>query len=302
MTDIIVINPNLFAERGSQITVDPSLQKKYEDIFQKYSCFTTPASVSSHGKFVVNNNNNDNNSSHYHKGRHYFGRKNHQKDEDRSFITRKPKDKDIAKVLLGIMNVINQSNYNKMLNKIRLLKSDANINIIVVEILKTSTVQNFYMNIYMKLLHDIIEHCSESEKQKTFQTITDFIASFIDAKEWLTTAVPENDDYSAFCDFQKAKNIVIAKNVLILELVKRFSLVVDLHSYVRSLVTDLDTLISENDDDKSTAILHMLVQIAKSDEKLINVKVNDLFVKSSSKKNNFVMEELAELLNQKIEA
>lgn len=301
MTDIIVINHNLFVERRSQIAIDPSLQKKYEDIFQKYTCFTAPPSIPSshHGKFVVNNDNNN----HYHKGRHYFNRKNHSKDEERSFISRKPnKEKDITKVLLGIMNVINQSNYNKMLNKIRLLKSDANINIIVSEILKTATVQNFYMNIYMKLLHDIIEHCSESEKQKTFQTVIDFVNTFIDSKEWLTTSIPGNDDYSAFCDFQKAKNIVIAKNVLILELVKRFSLALNLQSYVKSLVIDLDILISQNDEDRSTSILHMLVQIAKSNDKLLDVKVNDLFAKSSSKKNNFVMEELAELLNQKIVA
>lgn len=299
MTDIIVIAPEVFIKRRLASS-DALIGKKYQEIYTKYSCFSAQTNAPVHGKF---NNHQENGGFHGHKGRsNYFNRKAPNREDERPAISRKPKD--ITRLLMGILNVINRNNYNKMLNKIRLLKTEGNISLIIDEILKTCTLQTFYISIYMKLLHDIMEHCSEGEKTKVRESFAKFVAIYMDNTEWLMKNSPiENEDYSAFCDFQKTKNIILAKNMVIMELTKTFALSVNLNKYVACLVHDLNKLVDDNDDDKASIVLQMLVYIAKHNASYLDdINVSSLFARVSSKKNSFVIEELADIIDQKIEA
>ena len=308
MTDIIVINRNVFYEKkNGTCSMMEHIQKKYEEMLKSFTCFTT-------NSFTTPLNARAHHTEGYKGGRH--GQLSCRNGKDDSYFH--TKKKDLNKIMMGILNVLNHDNYNKMLNRIRLLKTDTNITAIINDILQKCSLQAFYLNIYIKLLHDILSHCTECERNNAIETINTYVKTYIDSREWMQLAVGDScTEYDAFCDSQKQKSIVIAKNMILCELFKRFDLHMKQDEYIESLENSLDSLCQSSicredsmHEEKAVVIVQMVTYLVRSNHSKKQTTFQTLIHKSEawqetviSKKLKFLLEDLnSTIRTQKIEA
>lgn len=291
MTDIVIIDVERFLECRNNID-EELVRTKYDSIYIKYSCFSAPcfAPTTTHS-FV-------------HKKQHntHLAKRHASKDDDRHFF--QVKKKDLNRTITGILNVINQTNYNKMLNKIRLLKSDLNIASIVSDTLKMCASQIFYLSIYMKLLKDVHTYCAESEKLIFIKAIDEYIIKYTGDMDWLKDYSSENvSDYDGFCDHQKQKSCINAQNMILIEIVQLFDVYFDIDKYACDLMNSLESSLSQQEDDKSIIIAQMIIYIAKKIKmQSISWDIVKLAKFSDSKKVQFVIEELISIVDHNNEA
>lgn len=267
MTDIIIINDSIFFDRKNKIIFEEltNIQKKYKEIFFKYPCFSAiqvnsfiPINKSTEQQYNRISRNNYNNKKHF------------NKDDDKINPRINKKPKELEKIILGILNILNEKNYNKMLTKIRLIKSDNNIGIIIKEILQLCSMQILYVNIYMKLLNDIINLCTEIEKKITFENINLYINNYIISTEWLTDyTINPKDFYDLYCINEKKKTLLISKNIMIYNLVKLFNLDKNIKYYSNLIVNDLKLNLDNKNEEISIFIFQMLIFITKKEKQII---------------------------------
>lgn len=265
--DIIIIPVSVFLAYKDKVPV--KILTKYEELYKKYACFSTTITYMP-SKFA------------------------HTETKAISRITHK--GKDVKTVMRGILNVLNRSNYQKMCTKIRLLKNEQNLNYIIKEIIRMSISQLFYLEFFIKLLNDILDFSTDTEKRLINQVINDFIATVLTEKKWLfETSISE---YEAFCGYIKHKNTIIAQHMLILELAKIPNIHFDLGKYISMLVMDLEECLKYEDEGRSILILQMLIHIAKSTKKIsLQIDTNELLTQVTSKKIQFSIEELSNYTN-----
>ncbi len=297
-TDIIIINKSVFLEKKNAILTD-IVKSRYDDIYKTFQCFTSNVVIT---PLIINKHHED-------KGG-YKGNNRNKKIERREECYFSNRKKDFHKTIMGIFNVLNHDNYNKMLTKVRLLKTETNITFIINDLLNKCSLQIFYLNIYIKFLHDIEQLCTPQERLLVINCFNNYIKDFLSQKDWLNGKIVDScADYSAFCDSQKRKSIIQAKNMILCHL---FNLYDDLDysvdSYIDELVNDLKTLsVSEDKDDTDEyniiLIVQMILDIIKS-YKHYNIKVNlhnlienydDIKNNITNKKLKFLIEDLAKL-------
>lgn len=298
MIDIIIINESIFLENKKTKEADAiitTIQEKYNEIFKKYPCFSAtqvnsfiPTTKSIEQQQFYRNY--SNNKKQFHK----------ENESINPFISKKPKE--LERIILGILNVLNHSNYNKMLTKIRLIKSDNNIAIIINEILQKCSMQIFYINIYMKLLKDIINLCTDQEKKIVFENINLYVNQYIILNEWMNEYIINIDDeYNSFCIKQKQKATLIAKNIMIYNLITLFNLTKNIKDYSMIIINDLKLNIENKNEDCSILLFQMLIFITKTEKKIIkeigNWDFDYIHSKISSNKFKFIVEEFIALIN-----
>ena len=274
MTDIIVISPLTFLKHRKK-DVQASILKKYQDIFEMHSCFKYESNI--------------------------FYPKGVIKKQVAVLPIKKPKEP--LKVFVGIMNVINTTNYVKMLNKIKMLVSSTNVSMIIKTILKICSEDVFYIQIHIKLIEDILKYVKD-DAHIVYTTLQEFIDVYQQDKEWMTLS-PDNEKkgYLEFCDKQKWKASIISKNLIILELVKHFKINMDIRKYVELLEEDLLNLLNEEDYDGATVVINMMIDIAKMNSVYVkNINISNLYAMVSSKKIIFILENLARYVYQNKDA
>lgn len=294
--DIIVIPLERFLLVKESIVLDPNVSQKYQELLDKYTCFTQQPQASS-TPTPINTFTKKSSFAHHH----------HNKHNNKTNASSYRKPKDFQKVLTGIMNIINQTNFNKMFNKIRLLKSDNNIGTIVQCALTMCSIQSFYLNIYIKLIHDILEGSNEIEKKIILQTINAYINDFLEQKAWCNMK-DVDDDYS-FYDQQKQKTLIMSKHVMFLELVVSVKQTeFDMQDYATVLFDNLKESIQNKENVKGLLIVSMLISMFKMSKRGVPLPwypkklcTLDVDVATLTCKNlQFMLEELSHL--QKIEA
>lgn len=282
MTDIIIIEHSSFVEFKNNISEDDNAVKlKYEGLYKKYNCFSiSPPTPYTHNITFKKNYPNKKNNNHH----------------EKVYFQPKHKDKDLNKIIRGILNIINKSNYTRMLNRIRLIKTEKNILIITQEILSTSAFQGCYLHIFMKLLSDLVNFCSESEKTIVELTVNEYIDTYMLEKKWLNNLITK--EYNDFCNTKKFKTMVIAQNKTIIELANIFHINYNIHKHSENLLDDLKKALQKNDDDNSIVIAQMIMQIPL-DKIESNININIYIDLCKSKRVQFVIEDLCKVLIQK---
>jgi hypothetical protein len=265
MTDIIIINRSQFQEkRLEEVDKDSVIYKKYGELFLKYQCFSnthinlfTPPK----GNFSYKNSGNGN--EHHNKYNNY-SKKPHFTEDRNSFLSRKPKE--LSKIILGILNILNNENYNKMVAKIRLLKSETNIGDIIGEILDKCCLQVFYLNIYMRLLQDITNLCTDVEKKISVNSINKYVDNYIDNSEWKNEYIKtvDEDEYNAFCGSQKLKSRLIAKNMMANRLMTMFELNRTVEEYASMIISDLKINLEMKNENVCIILIQMLIYMSKT--------------------------------------
>lgn len=264
--DTIQINKTKFLE-NKIINVNEDYYKnilnKYDLIFKKYKCFSS--------KNIFNEEYNKN----------YTKKNNNNK-----WIIKKNIDKSI----INILNILNEANYTKMLDRIKIIKSKNNLNIIVKEILNNCTKQSFYLKMYIKFIEDILNFSIDEDKKTILLIINDYISKSINVIEIylknnsITSSI---EDYDNFCDIQKQKKEIISKNIIIINLFKKFNTENNLNYYYNILKNVLNTCLNE---EKLILIIQLLIEI-KTNDNSININVN-LINDTNNKRLNFFIEEL----------
>lgn len=303
MTDIIIINPAQFFEKRLELDKDTVIFKKYDDIFKKYPCFSNTQinlfvppknDYSSRGhelreSFKGNSRYNN-----------YNNKKSHFNDEKPPYADRKPKD--LNKIILGILNVLNNDNYHKMFTKIRLMKNEHNICKIIVEILDKCSIQVFYLNIYMKLIEDIVNVCNDTESKIAVESINKFVNNYIDNTEWMNeyVIIEKEDDYNSFCNIQKLKSLLIAKNMMINRLMTIFNLEKTVEEYGYIIINDLKKTLEQKNENVCILLIQMLIYMLKTVKPLIK-KIFDIdhkyiYSRVTGSKTRFVIDEFLAIL------
>jgi hypothetical protein len=288
MTDLItVVNSATFlAHKDSSVITDS--KGKYDGLFKNYACFSvslTPTFTPIQRPTIE----------------HIKPQQKHNRRKEHD--NRSRKKKDINLVIRGLLNVINKSNYQKMVNKIRLIKSETNIGTIFNEILHVCTVQSYFIDIFIQLIFDIIDVCTDGEKKIAAQALNAFVNSIVSEKRWMNRYIMDpnktGSDYDVFCDFVKNKKRVLAEHTMILRFQSFPCAVVDVQKYADTLVKDLDTCLDMKDEPQCILILQMLIYFAKMPRPIILVDIPDLLSKTFTKKLQFVVEELKHTLSHR---
>ena len=268
MTNIVIINPESFLERKNIKDIPVNLLSKYEFISN-----VKPVNV------VYNKINRNNN----------FNKKYNILDRPNK------KNKTFENKILGILNIVNEANYSKMLNKIRLIKSDENITDIIFEILKISTIQIFYLQIYIKLLRDIFEYSTKTEQDKITLFLNTYFNDFIENRQWKEVRNTETD-YNSFCNYKKKQDVMISNNIIINELQKNFNgkFEIDYNNYIQILEKDLVSNINDKKEDVGLIVLEMLFYNIKLHNMYVNINCSDLINKIDNKKFYFLLQDLNE--------
>jgi len=294
MTDIIIINPLQFIEKRPDLNIESVIYKKYADLFNKYQCFSNTQinlfTPPPRNDYSFKGNSRYNN----------YNKKSHLNDDRNTFIDRKPKD--LNKVILGILNVLNNDNYEKMFKKIKLLKSEQNIGKIILEVLDKCSIQVFYLNIYMRLIDDIVNTCNEAEKKIALEAINNFVNTYINNSEWLSEYVINNQEeaYNSFCNSQKLKSLLIAKNMMVNRLMTILKLEKTVEEYAIKIINDLKNTLDDKNENVCVIIIQMLIYMIKTVKSLIksifNIDPKYMYSKISGSKTKFIIEEFFSLL------
>lgn len=254
MTDIIVISPTTFDGVRKSITVDPVTKAKYDQIFEKYECFFKtnigPKNVEvKHNKYT-----------------HQSRKDNTYHAVDPVVKPRPKRQKTLNQEILGLLNVLNKSNYNKVLSKFRLLSSKDNISFLIEEILNKCCLQISYVSYYTQLLLDLIEISGYSSQ--IIKAVEIFYKNLLESDYLIFHNESIKEDYDSFCLEQKHKQLVKAKNSLILILHKKNILTLDINDYINFVLLHLQN--SLKDTFHLDLILSVIVDIVSSEKDKIN--------------------------------
>lgn len=286
MSDLLIRTLSEFMKIKETIHMDPDIHQRYQTLFSKYDCFS----------LVYNSN-----CIHSHKPspRQYYkelttvAKRSRGKDEKRNVIEKKSLDRTI----LGILNVINQSNYVKNLNKIRINATQDTIAMIIQEILMKCCLQIFYLKIFVRLIADMMKLSGYGSIIS--QEIDIFVKKFINEKEYIFNGQEGNhiSEYDLFCKEQTHKAFASSKNFLILELFNENILEFDMNQYISHFIEEIKAC----DEKEIDLLINIMLDIMKKCGKEINennrnyLKQNLKSIQCSSMKTLFLRDELIDL-------
>lgn len=277
MTDIIIIIPSQFNSVKDTINACENITKKYNDLYEKYECFSA-TSQQMLPVFQPNKNTRITSST-----------------TSRSTITRSIKTTLIKaplikRQMIGYLNIINEENYNKIFNKIRLLINSNNIQYITSELLIKSTLQIYYIHIFIKLLNNILDVCDTIERGIVFDTLNQYVTKFIVEKEYKELPQKLENAYDYYCSLQKHKSKINAKNIIILESIKMNLIEIKIDNYISYILEELN----ESDNyDVIEILLQLIIEIKKYyNEYPIIINKERLLSLSDSQRIKFILEKL----------
>jgi hypothetical protein len=242
-SDILTVPPSDFFRR-KDCAGDDLLTNKYKEFFTQYNCFSDAAVI------VIQPSIKQHNAS------------QHLQQQKKIFA--KPREnKSIKKHILGILNVINNDNYTKMLIKTKILLNSTNLKEIFTEILEKCTLQIFYLNIYFNLINDILVSLNETDKQSVKSIINDFFKGYLD-NQYILGIEKTGDAYHDFCMVQKNKMIILSKNLMLLEFIKNtdYINVTNLQTYSEMIFSAFLSHIDQNIDVADT-LLQVMLELSK---------------------------------------
>lgn len=200
--DIIIHTPDVFYQVCDTCSIPSDISQKYEDLFASYECFSksTGATTTPHifNKSKVS--------------------RSYQNDGDRrrKEYTLRLHEKPLHKALMGVLNILNNTNYTKVLTKIKILSSSSNIDTICGSIIKKGITEPMYCSLFVKLLDDIA-HSLSYEKEVT-KAVNDFIQRFVSSELVFANSPLHTDEYVKFCAEQKHKTNTTSANAFVLQL------------------------------------------------------------------------------------
>lgn len=295
MSDLIIKTFEDFQHVKETLVLSEELREKYrKNLFEKYECFSSAITVNA--------------TQHTKKGPPEYRFKGvvkrkpaHVSHESLDTTPRNLPPKSLHRTIMGILNIINESNYAKNLTKIRLLSTEGNIRTIVKEIMHKCCIQAFYLGThFVKLLKDMITLSGYAEiiRDEIMKFVETFMQSDVDY--YFHKARQENEtEYDHFCNEQKHKVYALAKNNLVIALIKEGIVPIDINEYFIYFTKEIQRC------HESDVIIQILIDIVKIQRQEIHKELlMDLYRQlnlenydnEKHKKIGFMIEELQILL------
>lgn len=238
--EIQIVKPTEFHKRKSLVEIPGDIKEKYTKLFQQYNCFSDNAVIVIQPSVTFKQ----------------VAKKSHP-----SILRKEPKT--VKKHMLGILNVINDDNYRKMLLKTKIYINKDNIKEIFEEILDKCCYQIFYIHVYMSLIRDLMISFSEKEHTVAVSVVNEFILKFV-SSGYLLEINKTEDSYHDFCILQKKKMSITAKNLMLIHLLETtdFVKVTTFKSYSDMIYSAFLSNIHINPE-IADVLLQMLIELAK---------------------------------------
>ena len=196
MVEVVTFSKNNFMKKKVEVTKDPNLDAKYRDLFMNLDCFQSSFTIPVSKLLKMKDDSRFQNFS--------KGTKN-------VLIN----NKSTTKRLTSILNIINEANYVNQAHKVFFLMKDEEIIHMTQLILDTCTIQVFYINLFIRLLSDLMK---TEHHIKVKNTINQFAKDFWDGKFMEMKSPNVGNQYDIFCSLQKHKTLCIARGVVVLHL------------------------------------------------------------------------------------
>jgi hypothetical protein len=252
MTDIICIPVEVFLQTKSNVKPDSKTEKQYMQLISSYSCFTTttlhfeqrsrPPKVYKH-----------------------FQNRQHVTHESRRTVI---SSSDPLKKIKGLLNIVNNSNFEKINRKLQLTIDETNAHSICMLLINTACSQIFFVHVFMKLLY----HCMQTNPN-FFSTCSTFVDDFFHNPDIQTECFNTQD----FADYQKQKRHTINQAVIVMEIIKnKYTKQYNLQHFIAFILNRLQRAQSTIEID---ILLSILIEVKKRSanvrletEKLVGVK------------------------------
>lgn len=257
--DIITYNPDVFYKVCTTCNIPSDIVQKYAQLFASYECFSKlpTAAPNAFNKSKVSKS---------------FP---HDNDRRRKESSLRLHEKPLHKALIGLLNILNNTNYTKVLTKIKILSSTDNITTICDSIIKKGVMEPMYCSLFVRLLDDVAKSLSYQKEVQT--VVNNFMDDFVSNKLVYLKSPTHTDDYSEFCAEQKHKTCIISANAFILQLFIKTSYVsLPIASYIGKICGLLKFYITNWDDFHVDMLLHVLIDIGKSFKSEMIQHVDDL--------------------------
>lgn len=261
--DIIYITPQEFKLHKEHTTQCEKISGSYAKLLSEYDCFTKPDLVMLKFPASTKTPNHklstfsapherprygDRKQSSYSSFKHGYGRQTNHGGHVVSSVSIskvRPPLKALSKTaansskLKGLLNIINKTNYPKVSHKVQQMVSSGTVEMIIDTVLDTACCQVFYIDIFYRLIMDVLEAADENMAETIKQRIYTFIEVFI--RDALFVYHQDMDtsesQYMQFCLLQKHKCLATSRNLVILELLR------NAHSTKWSVQSYLDHLL-----------------------------------------------------------
>lgn len=201
MVDFIALDTKLFLEVKDTIVVPDGIKEFYEELFQAVDCFQSNGFVSKPYVKKV--------------------------DPSKKFIAKKSFARTIRKPLCTgeqphikkvktILNVLNASNFEKLIHKLKFVIDDHNVEEVVCLILSTAVSQYFFVKVFVNLLLEI----SNIYRPTVRKSVATFIENYLNMNLASRMILEDNlSEYDIFCQVQKEKTQKISTGMLIVHLI-----------------------------------------------------------------------------------
>lgn len=273
MSGPLTVSKEVFLARRAQYSSShprsAALILKYESLFKSHDCFSvvnkSPAVQAKYHK-----QRKPHHSSHYHVA-----------------------NKDPKKTLQSLWNTLNDANYPKILQKLRLQVTSANLEHIISELIKAAIIHSCYRKHFIRMIIDLMGLWDRERIchviKTWFQDV--MLGSFYYFSYDEDTSSPKNE-YDMFCLQQKHKQKTLSHNAFLLDVYDMIPCVsLDIDTYISRVLTGF--LNHKGDESYTDLFLHMLYDISVRHKQL---EQHIYVVKSAcdnlSIKNKFLFEKV----------
>lgn len=301
MVDISIIPKDTFLVFRN-IKPPDDISKKYEDMFVKYDCFSNSTNYIVTTKVFPSKQNN------YSKAKSHSVHSQYDNKKKFTSITRVTRrtigvsdtpDRHYLKRVKAILNVINDSNFDKQLNKLKFIIQEDNIDNIMEILINSAVLQVFYIHIFVKLFKELLDG---SFKAHVLRALDNFVSEFIsqNAIKYPIFDQSEYSEYDCFCLQQKHKTMVTSKACFIINIIKHGMTAQPLDSLTDYLSMSLSELVPSalNVDLELDIILNIMLDVKKNFQWEYTGDQEILSKWISNKKIAFLVERLREGLRE----
>lgn len=259
--NIIVVHKDAFLQKRAA-PIPPHIQTKYDEVFKKYECFQKQAVYMYKGV------------------RPPEKRRPHVAD-------RQPRD--TKRSFQSMWNILNESNIQKISNRLRFLVTKENLDTVVKDMVKHAVTNGSYRKYFIMLLRDL----ATLFDKETINTILRCLYTLYTCDGYMFVIPTDGvSEYDEFCMRQKHKTRTVSTLLFYSEVNDVIpTLGLDIHEFVMKLI---DGLFSPTCDDYYCDLyLNMLLELPmKHKERIINEICDwkELMERTSSIKNRFLIE------------
>ena len=213
--NIIIVPKQEFCDRKGGYCKSSCIEQKYDNLFKQYECFLTTINI-------------------------YYHKNSKQPEKKKSNYYQERPLKDSKKSFQCFWNILNESNYQKILHKLKFQVNDDNIKAISDDIIKNAIIHNSYRRYFIIILKELLNMTKTS---LVIDTLEAYFQKYIQHELYIYKADDTiQTSYDTFCEQQKHKQKTLSTNTLLIDIVRSIPTInLDIHKYISKILQNLQT-------------------------------------------------------------